>query len=269
MSKHNLSYAENLYAGRGFFPPAYHVNERHGCPIQLLTKCALGAPVTANATSLVNSATSTNLPNNATKTYLATADGTAPLNATTRMAVISGTVPMADGSWPVVWQVDVPRNLVCTVTHNSSIVACTCTVIGYDVWGEKMAETYTITATGTSKTVTGKKAFAYILSISITSAGNATTNTLTLGSGNVLGLPYALQSTDDLIQLMTAGVSDLANATIVAADATSPATATTGDTRGSIVSTTVPDGTKTYVAWVYVGKANTATGLSGVAQFTG
>jgi len=52
----------------------------------------------------------------------------------------------------------------------------------------------------------GKKAFKYVSSIAIYSAGNITTDTVTVGTGEVLGLPYTLTGTGDFFQASLAGV---------------------------------------------------------------
>jgi hypothetical protein len=141
----------------------------------------------------------------------------------------------------------------------------TVTVTGYDEYKVKMTETLTITATGTSKTAAGKKAFAYVESISITSAGNATTNTLNLGVGDVLGLPYKLASKADCLGVWFDDAVD--SATLVVADATSPATATTGDVRGTVDLDGTLNGTKTAVVWMHVPDFRLASEVLGVDQY--
>jgi len=229
-SKHHLSHASQLYVGDAYTPVAFATNERHGVPISFLTKVSLGSPIAASATGIVSAATSTEMPNATTKTYTPATDNTTPLDGA---IAAPSTIAMGDGQAVLVWSLDVPRNLSLNVTHSSSIVACTCTVTGYDQYKQKMVETMTITATGTDKTAAGLKAFKYVSSIAITSAGNSTTNTLNLGWGDALGLPYVISAKSDVMQTWFNSVKEATEATIVVA-VTATATATTGDVRGTV-----------------------------------
>ena len=111
---------------------------------------------------------------------------------------------------------DVPRNVVAAWT-----TAAVLTVIGTDFYGQPQTES---SASGT--TFTGKKAFATITAISVST--NVTG--ATVGTGNVLGLPYKVISGD----VFGSTFNDAADAgTVVLGDITLPATATTGDVRGT------------------------------------
>lgn len=83
---------------------------------------------------------------------------------------------------------DFARNAVVTVTHSSSIVAMDIVVHGLDVHGNVISEEFEITATGTTKTVTGVKAFKSITQVEATVAADASANTVNIGDGKVLGL---------------------------------------------------------------------------------
>ena len=126
-----------------------------------------------------------------------------------------------------------PRNITATATHATSVVAMTILVSGYDKYLQPMTEQLSIAATGTSQSATGKKAFAFVSSIAITSAGNATTNTLNVGWGSALGLPFQLLDKSNLIQNYFNEVPDSAWPTVVAAVTATPS-ATTGDVRGTV-----------------------------------
>jgi len=206
-----------------------------------------GAPAAIVNNALVNGATSTNLPNNTTTTYTTATDGTAPLNGTSKPTV--ATIVDNTGTSRSVWPLDVARNVTMIVTHASSIVALSCVVTGFDQYGALMTETLAVTATGTSKTATGKKAFKSILSYAFTSAGNATTDTAGLQWGNVLGLPYRVDMAERVVPLGNAIVD--VSGTVTKADDTSPATTSTGDVRGTFAPNSAPDGTKKYAALVF------------------
>lgn len=141
------------------------------------------------------------------------------------------------------------------------------TVRGYDLYGQAMTETITMTAGAT--TTNGKKAFKFIASIT---PGFTDTHTISAGTADVYGLP---------LKALTYGYvnSTFNNAPVTApgfvvADTTSPATATTGDVRGTMTSTS--DGTKRLQIMQGVSPADLLTlapgvytGLFGVTQYTG
>lgn len=264
MSKHNLSQATNLYFGAGFFGPMHGTNERNGVPIDLLTRINLGSPIAADVDKIVDAATSTELPDTTTVTWTTADDGSSPFDNADTPAPAD--VVVADGSTQNVWTLDVPRNISVNTTHASSIVAMTVTITGYDAWGELLQETITVAATGTDETDAGKKAFKHIKSIAVTSAGDATTNTLNVGTGDVLGLPYKLTAKADCIRVFFNDVLD-DSATVVAADATTPS-ATTGDVRGTVDPNSALDGSAV-VAWIYVQDPSTKAGLKGLDQYGG
>lgn len=264
-TKQLVATADELFAGRAYDSGLYGVQKFKGRPISLLTKIDLGTPVVAVTDSLIKAATSTEMPNAATKTYVPGVV-TSPLDSTALPA--TATIQTVDG--PVLcWVLDVPRGITSTVTHGSSVVAMTLRFTGYDLYRAKMVETHDITATGTSKSVAGKKAFKYLSKIELISAGNATTNTANIGFNDVLGLPYKLAEKSDLLSVWFDGAVD--SSTVVAAVTTSPATATTGDVRGTVNINGTLDGAKTLKAWMHVSDANAASrnGLLGVAQYAG
>ncbi len=263
MSKQHLSSADELYYGDGYFAPMRASNGRRGAPVNLLSKISLGSPIAADPNGLVDAATSTELPDTTTITYTTADDGTSPFDNADTPAPAS--VVMADGVTYSVWTIDVPRNMSLNVTHGSSIVAMSCTVTGFDEWGQELVETLSVTATGTDKTTAGKKAFKYVYSIAFTAAADATTNTANLGWADVLGLPYKLAAVADCVRVFFNDILD-DSATVVAA-VTTTATATTGDVRGTVDPNSACDGSAV-VAWIHVDDANSAAGLKGVAQYS-
>jgi len=263
MSKHHLSHASELYFGDAFHPATFNTNGRNGALISPLTKISLGSPIAADADHLIDAATSTELPDTETVTYTTADDGTTPFdNADTPVVE---TILSDAGVSASVWPLDAPRNLVSVVTHGSSVVAMTIVITGYDQYMKKMVETHSITATGTTKTVNGAKAFAYIESFAITSAGNAETNTLNLGIGDVIGMPFLIASVADCMRVFFNDVLDDA-ATVVKGDATT-VSATTGDVRGTVDPNSACDGSE-IVAWVALDPSTVAS-LVGINQYGG
>lgn len=264
MSNHNISRADNIFAGAAYFP-RYHKNEcatTTGAPLTFVHQVSLGAPIATDANGIMDAATSTELPNNATKTYTTADDGSSPFDNADSPVVT--TITDSTGATRSVWPLDVPRNLTAAVSHASSAVAMTITVTGFDQYGQMMKETLSTAATGQSQSATGKKAFKYILSIAITSAGNATTNTLSMGWADVIGLPFKADLKADVFRVYFNDTLD-DSATVVAADDATP-TATTGDVRGTVDTNSAADGS-TVVVWMKVDGTTTAK-LFGQAQYS-
>jgi hypothetical protein len=251
----SISYADKVYAGGGYSPGLLSLNERRGVQVDFLTKVLLGSPAATLATGIVNSAATTNLPNATTMVYTPATSGTAPLN--------SGSIPTPALYHGVLcWPIAVPRAMTCVLTN---AVAGTVLIAGYDKYGEAMSELFTFTTTGTTLTVAGKKAFAYIKSLTLTTAGNWQTScVLTVGWNDVLGLPYKVALKSDLLHVWFNDVVDT-TFTLVLADVTSPATTSTGDVRGTIDNASACDGSAIWV-WLHVADPNSKIGLVGVAQ---
>jgi len=134
------------------------------------------------------------------------------------------------------------RNVVITVTHATSVVAMSGTITGTDIYGQVQTEAWSVTATGTSKTFTGAKAFKTITSITEVVAADASANTIIAGTGTKLGLesPCAVASA---VKEVAAG-SVVTNGTVVAASSVS-----TADPRGTYSPNTAPDGSNDYTIW--------------------
>ena len=134
---------------------------------------------------------------------------------------------------------DYCRN-VTIVTSNAGNTTQTVTVTGTDYYGQ--AQTETMTCNGTT-TVAGKKGFVTITNVAVSAA---LTGNLSVGNGDVFGLPYKVTDAGYLLRTGWAGaVADNAG-TFVAAD-TATATATTGDVRGTFSPTTAANGSRRLV----------------------
>ena len=239
-----------------------------GLPTALPMTVSLGTPALGDADYLIKAATSTELPNNATITYLATATDASPHDAAAATTTIKDTSGQTVTVWDVRDGATYGRTLDLVATHSSSLVAMTTVISGYDWIGQPMSALYTTTATGTEKTVAGAKCFAYVKSVAFTSAGNATTNTINIGTGAYLGLPYAMEKKGHMIAATIGGVQELvnvaSNATVYEATTTT-ATTSTGDVRGRITFTTSLDGSAEPIVTYYVAARGTDD-LHGVVQ---
>lgn len=140
------------------------------------------------------------------------------------------------------------------------------TVRGYDVYGQAMTETITMTSGAT--TTNGKKAFKFVASVT---PGFTDTHTISAGTADIYGFPLKANTYG-----YVSAVFNNAPVTapgFVAADATT-VSATTGDVRGTMTSTS--DGTKRLQIMQGVSPADLLTlapgvytGYFGVANFAG
>lgn len=259
-TKHHISHASKLYYGDAYDPILHASNDRFGVEFTPVIKVAMGSPVTLDADGLMTGATSTELPNNGTKTYTWATDGTSPLDNSATPA--SANVVMANGETALVVALDVPRNI--TVATSAAAADTVVTITGYDVYKQKMVETITV-ASGASSGA-GVKAFKYVEIMSIYSAGDITSDTLTIGWGDVLGLPYKVTAKSDIMQAWFNGVYETTAPTVVVGDATT-ATATTGDVRGTIDTNSAMNGSAV-VLYMTV-NPDTRETLLGTAHYAG
>lgn len=158
-------------------------------------------------------------------------------------AVLTGALCAAGVGTP-----DIPRNVVGAWTTSSTV-----TVTGTDYYGNPQTETQTGTA------FTGKKAFSSVTGIT----SSASITGATFGTGNVLGLPFRASS-GDIFAVMFNDAADAG--TFVAADLTLPATASTGDVRGTYAPAGTLNGVKFLAALIKVADNTTQVGSLGVTS---
>lgn len=113
---------------------------------------------------------------------------------------------------------DVPRNVVIAVTHASAVVALSGTITGYDPNGKLMTEAWSVTAGGTSKTFTGKKAFSIVSQVTVTAAADASTDSVVIGTGKVLGLAVKASVVTMLCDIYDGAASGTASALVKGSD---------------------------------------------------
>lgn len=177
---------------------------------------------------------------------------TAQLLGSAGNLTIDGTV--ASGG---VATLDVPRNFTLTVaTTNQSGI--TFTVTGTDEYGVTIKESL---AGPNNNTVSGKKAFKTITQVAANAA--IATNGVSVGFGDVLGLPVFLPSTALILAELEDGAA--ASAGTKVAGVTSKATATTGDVRGTYDPNSACDGSKGFKLLVALSDPT----AKGVTQFAG
>lgn len=168
----------------------------------------------------------------------------------------------ADGTTEFV--LDTPRSVTITAAGANS---ATYKVSGFDVYGQPMSQNL---AAPTSSTVATLKAFKTITSVTNlnTTAG---TNNLTVGFSDVFGLPLVMSDFAYIQSVKWAQTLADNAGTPVIADATSPATAATGDVRGTFAPTSASNGVRRLVMTIGLtaiaaGPNATRVGAFGVTQ---
>lgn len=140
------------------------------------------------------------------------------------------------------------------------------TVAGYDTYGYPLHETITLTNAGTAE---GKKAFKWVSSI--TPAGTLSGANVSVGQGDVYGLPMLLNSIWSLTGFWNNAIVTGAGTPVVAD--TNAATATTGDVRGTyLVGGAASNGTRRLQLFMHPSLSQMVSlgminGLVGVPQF--
>jgi hypothetical protein len=120
------------------------------------------------------------------------------------------------------------RNL--SITTTAAAVTGTITARGFDVHAQAMSETINITTT-TAGTFYGKKAFKYVASV--TPNYTDSTGSYSVGTGDTFGFPMR-QDRYEYINYAWNGINNINNVGFLGAVTTNPATATTGDVRGTL-----------------------------------
>lgn len=223
----------------------------NGTPLTLVAATGAGVTVGASVVNISNGALVTGL-----------------------LVLDSAPAVIAYGQTPIVEIYD-PRTAISRAVRIVSVgddSGATFTVRGYDLYGQPMSEVLTGAAVGT---VTGKKAFKFIASV--TPVGTLSGSAVTVGTTDIIGIPLLASEwpnidvyygTPPAILLVTAAATGF-----VAADATA-VSGTTGDVRGTYLLASASDGTKKLVMRARVLPFNLAavngvySGLFGLANFT-
>lgn len=155
------------------------------------------------------------------------------------------------------------------VTAAAGATYTTATVSGYDVYGYPMVEAITITA---GSQVSGKKAFRYIKSVVLSGGSADTTHAYSVDTTDIIGLPLRSDSFADIAVNYATSVTAVTGITAatgyVSGDKTSPATATTGDSRGTYTATTSTGANKLVVRQSpQAQNVGSITGLFGIANY--
>lgn len=181
------------------------------------------------------------------------------------LTAATGVTTLVDSTGTTRYVLDIPRAVSLTSTGNISAVNFT--VKGYDAYGQPMTATL---AGPNNNTVNTLKAFMSV--ISITASAAVGTNT-SAGTSDIFGLPVYVPDAGYIVKAGWAGALAQNAGTLAIADATSPATAATGDVRGTFAqATSASNGTRRLVltialAGTICGPEATRLGALGVTQF--
>ena len=227
MSKMHITNADELFAGAAYHEAAFAANGRKGVPVNFVTRLDLGTPNALDADGFAQ----TQSPSGA---------GNLTLNG-----ALAGVA-------------DVARNVV--VTSAADDRTKTFTVYGTDHYGVAVAETIT---GSNGSTAAGLKAFKTVSRIAVSAA---TTGAVTVGTGDVLGLPIRIATADRIINAAYDGAVEAIAAFAKAVD-TDPATATTGDVRGTVDMTSALSNKSVIINVIADG--STGAAAYGVAQYAG
>jgi len=145
------------------------------------------------------------------------------------------------------------------ITSGGNDSAITFNVAGFDVYGYPMTENITGANAGIA---TGKKAWKYIQSIT---ASAAVASTVSVGTSDIYGMPL-LSNFFGFAEINWNNTAISASTGFTVPDATSPATSTTGDVRGTYAVQSASDGTKRLIVNTTVpgNQMASAAGLFGV-----
>lgn len=233
MPRATLTHADQLFYGSAQKAQAY--NAKRGLPMSPIAQFDLGAPAALSATAIINASA-------------VAGAGAVTLNG----ALVSGGVATLGGNCG--------RSLS-MVSSNAGDTTQTITVRGKDYLGDSLTETKTLNGT---TTVQFNKAFKTVSSVT---ASAALTGNLSVGTNDKLGLPFRVDGRFDLLSAYMDATDEVATVTLAAADTTNPATAATGDVRGTMIPATATNGTRRYRVWLKPGDGTQSA--YGVAQFAG
>ena len=174
----------------------------------------------------------------------------------------TGVTTRVDAAGVTRYVLDTPRNVTLTAAGANTATGL---VVGYDQYGQRMTEAY---AAPSTSTVAGNKAFKEIVSITFSATPGSN---VSAGFGDKLGLPVAVRDVAYIGDAKWAQTLAADAGTFVAAVQTNPATASTGDVRGTYTPSSASNGTRRLVmqiamTGIQVGPNATRLGALGVDQ---
>lgn len=174
--------------------------------------------------------------------------------ATAQSPTVAGALTLTD----TIVELDVLRCVTATSAGDDSGV--TITVTGHDYDGQEQTETM---LGGDSVAVTTDKAFADVTDVLVS---GATASTIKIGTSDKLGFPVKVSRFGN-VRIVYNNAAITASTGFTAADTTSPATAATGDPRGTYALQTASNGSRVFDVWIIPDATETATDLYGVTPY--
>ncbi len=241
-TRHTITHADKVYRGNAFLD-GYSPDGRRGLEMPHVYVKEYGAIASYDADGIVSSYVSTGAYANMLTNTASVCKGA--LVTTALMSEIT---------------LDVPRNILLTASNAESKRII---ITGRDEYGEVMVESIYACAAGVTS---GKKAFKVLTSITTTVAF---ASTISIGTGNRIGLPFKLPNKGKFLGLTIDGGAT-GGYTLVAAHATTANGSSSNadaDVRGTIATTTVPDSAKLFTITMLV-DGSTRNKAFGVPQAT-
>lgn len=174
--------------------------------------------------------------------------------ATAQSPTVAGALTLTD----TIVELDVLRCVTITSAGDDSGVVIT--VTGHDYDGQEQTETL---AGGDSVAVTTDKAYADVTDVLV---DGATASTIKVGTSDKLGFPVKVSRFGN-VRIVYNNAAITASTGFTAADTTSPATAATGDPRGTYALQTASNGSRVFDVWIIPDATETATDLYGVTPY--
>jgi hypothetical protein len=176
-------------------------------------------------------------------------------NAQMTITAGRGTKRVIGSAGQVLCQLDVPRALQVTTGPQGGAGSSTITIVGYDIYGQKMSESI-LASFSQSASISGKKAFFQIESATCSTA--AGTTTIAIGTSDVFGIPVRVNSAAYISSAKWGSSMTQDTGTFAGADTSLP-TKTTGDVRGTYKPSSAADGVKRLVAGIFMTSAATGS----------
>jgi hypothetical protein len=222
-----------------------------------------GLPLTTGVTGVLesdNGGTGLNLTSSVIKVSLGSPALSAVSAVAATQAVAGAANLVLDGTLATAGVVTfVTARNVQAVSSDAADTTQTLHIVGTNILGVAMSETITLNGL---TIVYGKKAFKTITSIAVSAA---CTGNITVGNSTALGLPFKLTAQSDLLATFFNNISEATLPTIALGDATA-VSATTGDTRGTLILNSTLDGSPVSVYInVYTG---TTAALYGATEYS-
>ena len=159
---------------------------------------------------------------------------------------------------------------VSVTTTAAGQLGCIATVSGWDIYGMPMTEAITLASAAVAN---GRKAFKYINTVVMTAgAGAIASGNITVGTTDIIGFNLRADFWEYL-NIFTNGAFVSVSTGFTLVDATSPATSTTGDVRGTYALQSASDGTKRTAIFMSIPQYNAVNAtnlnpatLTGVTQ---